>query len=68
LGIEIKSLSLSKALGCKRVHDGRIAGVTFEENASRNALIVNKEYAWVGNPFPAHEVLFEGPFLLGKIT
>lgn len=53
LGIEIKSLSLSKALGCKRVHDGRIAGVTFEENASRNALIVNKEYAWVGNPFSA---------------
>lgn len=55
LGIEIKSLSLSKALGCKRVHDGRIAGVTFEENASRNALIVNKEYAWVGNPFSAHD-------------
>ena len=47
------SLSLSKALGCKRVHDDRIAGVTFEENASRNALIVNKEYAWVGNPFSA---------------
>lgn len=53
LGIEIKSLSLSKALGCKRVHDDRIAGVTFEENASRNALIVNEEYAWVGNPFSA---------------
>ena len=47
------SLSLSKALGCKRVHDDRIVGVTFEENASRNALIVNKEYAWVGNPFSA---------------
>ncbi|HIY14404.1 MAG TPA: hypothetical protein H9973_03925 [Candidatus Alistipes cottocaccae] len=47
------SLSLSKALGCKRVHDDRIAGVTFEENASSNTLIVNKEYAWVGNPFSA---------------
>jgi len=35
------------------VHDDRIVGVTFEENASRNALIVNKEYAWVGNPFSA---------------
>lgn len=55
LGIEIKSLSLSKALGCKRVHDDRIAGVTFEENASRNALIVNEEYAWVGNPFSAQK-------------
>ena len=48
-------LSLSKALGCKRVHDDRIAGVTFEGNASRNALIVNEEYAWVGNPFSAPE-------------
>lgn len=48
-------LSLSKALGCKRVHDDRIAGVTYEGNASRNALIVNKEYAWVGNPFSAPE-------------
>lgn len=47
------SLSLSKALGCKRVHDDRIAEVTFEENASRNTLIVNEEYAWVGNPFSA---------------
>lgn len=47
------SLSLSKALGCKRVHDDRFTGVTFEENASRNALIVNEEYAWVGNPFSA---------------
>lgn len=46
-------VSLSKALGCKRVHDDRIAGVTFEENASHNALIVNEEYAWVGNPFSA---------------
>lgn len=46
---------MSKALGCKRVHDDRIAGVTFEENASRNALIVNEEYAWVGNPFSAPE-------------
>lgn len=53
---------MSKALGCKRVHDDRIAGVTFEKNASRNALIMNEEYAWVGNPFSAHEVLFEGPF------
>lgn len=44
---------MSKALGCKRVHDDRIAGVTFEKNASRNALIVNEEYAWVGNPFSA---------------
>lgn len=35
------------------MHDDRIAGVTFEENASCNALIVNKEYAWVGNPFSA---------------
>ncbi len=35
------------------MHDDRIVGVTFEENASRNALIVNKEYAWVGNPFSA---------------
>lgn len=49
------SLSLSKALGCKRVHDDRITGVTFEENASRNALIMNEEYAWVGNPFSAPE-------------
>ena len=47
------SLSLSKALGCKRVHDDRFTGVTFEENALRNALIVNEEYAWVGNPFSA---------------
>lgn len=47
------SLSLSKALGCKRVHDDRFTGVTFEENASRNALIVNEEYAWVGNSFSA---------------
>lgn len=59
---------MSKALGCKRVHDDRIAGVTFEKNASRNALIMNEEYAWVGNPFSAHEVLFGGPFLLGKIA
>lgn len=44
---------MSKALGCKRVHDDRVAGVTFEENALRNALIVNEEYAWVGNPFSA---------------
>ena len=35
------------------MHDDCIAGVTFEENASRNALIVNEEYAWVGNPFSA---------------
>lgn len=35
------------------MHDDRIAGVTFEGNASRNALIVNEEYAWVGNPFSA---------------
>lgn len=35
------------------MHDDRIAGVTFEKNASRNALIVNEEYAWVGNPFSA---------------
>ena len=35
------------------MHDDRIAGVTFEENALRNALIVNEEYAWVGNPFSA---------------
>ena len=35
------------------MHDDRIAGVTFEENTSRNALIVNEEYAWVGNPFSA---------------
>ncbi|WP_303272603.1 hypothetical protein [uncultured Alistipes sp.] len=46
------SLSLSKAMGCKQVHDDRIAGVTFVENASRNALIVDKEYVWAGNPFP----------------
>ena len=46
-------VSLLKALGCKRVHDDRIAGVTFEENASRNALIVNEEYTWIGNPFSA---------------
>ncbi|WP_290541376.1 hypothetical protein [Alistipes sp.] len=44
---------MPKALGCKRVYDDRIAGVTFEENASRNALIVNEEYAWVENPFSA---------------
>lgn len=44
---------MSKALGCKRVHNDSIAGVTFEENASRNALIVSEEYAWVGNPFSA---------------
>lgn len=37
------------------MHDDRIAGVTFEENALRNALIVNEEYAWVGNPFSAPE-------------
>lgn len=35
------------------MHDDRIAGVTFEENALRNALIVNEEYAWVENPFSA---------------
>ena len=35
------------------MHDDRITGVTFEGNASRNALIVNEEYAWVGNPFSA---------------
>ena len=35
------------------MHDDRITGVTFEENASHNALIVNEEYAWVGNPFSA---------------
>ena len=35
------------------MHDDHIAGVTFEENASRNALIVNEEYAWAGNPFSA---------------
>lgn len=64
LGIEIKSLSLSKALGCKRVHDDRIAGVTFEENASRNALIVNEEYAWVGNPFSARRGLCRPLFSL----
>lgn len=46
-------LSLSKALGCKRVHDDRIAGVTFEKNASCNTLIVSEEYAWAGNPFSA---------------
>ena len=46
---------MSKALGCKRVHDDRITRVTFEENTSRNALIVNEEYAWVGNPFSAPE-------------
>lgn len=46
-------VSLPKALGCKRVHDDRIAGVTFVENASSNALIVDKEeYVWAGNPFP----------------
>ena len=38
------------------MHDDRIAGVTFEGNASRNALIVNEEYAWVGNPFSALRV------------
>lgn len=53
-------VSLSKALGCKRVHDDRIAGVTFEENTLRNALIVNKEYAWVGNPFSAPRQKGEG--------
>lgn len=37
------------------MHDDRIAGVTFEEKASCNALIVNEEYAWVGNPFSAPE-------------
>lgn len=37
------------------MHDDRITGVTFEGNASRNALIVNEEYAWVGNPFSAPE-------------
>ena len=37
------------------MHDDRIAGVTFEENTSRNALIVNEEYAWVGNPFSAQK-------------
>lgn len=35
------------------MHDDRITRVTFEENTSRNALIVNEEYAWVGNPFSA---------------
>lgn len=35
------------------MHDDRITGVTFEENASHNTLIVNEEYAWVGNPFSA---------------
>ena len=35
------------------MHDDRIAGVTFGENASCNALIVNEGYAWVGNPFSA---------------
>ena len=45
------SYVLSKALGCKRVQDDRIAGVTFEENTSRNALIVNEEYACAGNLF-----------------
>ena len=38
------------------MHDERIAGVTFEENALRNALIVNEEYAWVGNPFSAQRL------------
>ena len=38
------------------MHDDRIAGVTFEENTSRNALIVNEEYAWVGNSFSAQKV------------
>ena len=37
------------------MHDDRITGVTFEGNASHNALIVNEEYAWVGNPFSAPE-------------
>lgn len=37
------------------MHDDRITRVTFEENTSRNALIVNEEYAWVGNPFSAPE-------------
>ncbi len=50
------SYVLSKALGCKRVHDDRIAEVTFEENASRNALIVNEEYAWAENPFSAQPI------------
>ena len=36
------------------MHDDRITGVTFWENALRNELIVNEEYAWVGNPFSAH--------------
>ena len=35
------------------MHDDRIAGVTFEEIALCNVLIVNEEYAWVGNPFSA---------------
>ena len=35
------------------MHDDRIAGVTFVGNTSCNALIVNEEYAWVGNPFSA---------------
>lgn len=37
------------------MHDDRIEEVTFEENALRNTLIVNEEYAWVGNPFSAPE-------------
>lgn len=37
------------------MHDDRITRVTFEENTSRNALIVNEEYAWIGNPFSAPE-------------
>lgn len=43
------------------MHDDRIAGVTFEENASRNALIVNEECAWVGNPFSAPEGVRKEP-------
>ena len=53
-----------KALGCKRVHDDRIAGVTFVGNTSCNALIVNEEYAWVGNPFSARRGLLRPLFLL----
>lgn len=44
---------MSKALECKRVHDDHIARVTYEGNTPHNTLIVNKEYAWVGNPFSA---------------
>ena len=49
------------------MHDDCIAGVTFEENASRNALIVNEEYAWVGNPFSALRVRKEGEQKSGQI-